>query len=133
MRGFRFLRPWVGAPKPGPRAPPLGGNKMAKVNEDNTAKKNPRKRGRPFEKGNPGGPGRGNGKDKVCREALAVIRDEFNDEDLRAVVRKLIEKAKGGDAKAAALLLAYKAGKPPETVNLNAQGINIIIEDMPAK
>lgn len=68
-----------------------------------------------------GGPGRGNGKDKVCREALAIIRDAVSDEDLREVVAKLVSAAKLGNVRAATLLLSYKAGKPPETVNIGTE------------
>lgn len=81
--------------------------------------KNGAKRGR-FKKGNPGGPGRGKGKrDNSIENALNIIREAITEEDLTAVIQRMVKAAKAGNVRAAQLLLAYKAGKPKETVEIS--------------
>jgi len=85
--------------------------------------KNAAKRGRPFKKGNPGGPGRGKGKrDNSVENALNIIREAVTEEDLTAVIQRMVKAAKAGNVRAAQLLLAYKAGKPKETVEIAGEG-----------
>jgi hypothetical protein len=47
----------------------------------------------------------------------SVLLDAVSDDDLRAVARKLVEQAKGGDTAAAKVLLAYVVGRPAGVVN----------------
>lgn len=77
------------------------------------------KRGR-FKKGNPGGPGRGKGKrDNSVGDALNLIREAITKEELIAIIKRMVTAAKSGNVRAAQLLLAYKAGKPKETVEIS--------------
>jgi hypothetical protein len=68
-----------------------------------------------FTKGNAGGPG-----NPIARQ-VAAMRQEFfaaaTKEDMAAIARALIEKAKQGDVAAARLVLQYTLGKPAETVD----------------
>jgi len=47
----------------------------------------------------------------------SLLLDAVSDDDLRAVVRKLVEQARGGDTAAAKLLLAYVVGRPAGVVD----------------
>jgi hypothetical protein len=47
----------------------------------------------------------------------SIALDAVTEEDLRAVVRKLVDQAKAGDPAAAKFLLAYVIGRPTEAVN----------------
>ncbi len=71
-------------------------------------------RGR-FAKGNRGGPGNPFGR-RVAQLRKAML-DVVEEEDLQAIVRKLIQLAREGDVAAARLVLAYTLGKPAETVD----------------
>jgi hypothetical protein len=68
-----------------------------------------------FAAGNPGGPG------NPFARRTAELRREFlaeaSGEDLRAVCRALLERAKGGDVAAAKLALGYLVGKPEKAVD----------------
>src|SRR5262249_20480454 len=70
-----------------------------------TASKNgnqtPGKRGKPFERGNPGGPGRRDG----SRNAATLLLDKLAEGDGEEILRKTLEDAKGGDANARKLVL----------------------------
>jgi hypothetical protein len=46
-----------------------------------------------------------------------LLLDAVSDDDLRAVVRKLVEQARAGDVAAAKLLFAYLIGRPAGVVN----------------
>jgi len=65
-----------------------------------------------FAPGNPGGPGRP-GNTKVAELRTALL-SEVTAEDVAAVVRALVDKAKSGDVAAARLLLPYIVGPPPD-------------------
>ncbi len=72
---------------------------MAKLN----ASKNDRKtRGKPFERGNPGGPGRPAG----SRNRATLLLDRLAESDGRDILAKTIEAAKGGDLRAADIVLS---------------------------
>jgi hypothetical protein len=58
-------------------------------------------RGRPFEKGHPGGPGRSAG----SRNRASLVLDAMADEAASEILNKVVEAAKGGDLRAAELLL----------------------------
>jgi hypothetical protein len=60
-----------------------------------------RTRGRPFEEGNPGGPGRPNG----SRNKATIVLEKMLEEDGEAVVQAVVEAAKNGDMTAARLVL----------------------------
>lgn len=62
-----------------------------------------------FAKGNSGGPG--NPLAKRTAHIKRVLLDAVTDDDLRAIVKSLIEQAKGGNAKAAELILNRLVGK----------------------
>lgn len=76
-----------------------------------------------FAAGNPGGPGNPHG-GQVAR-LRSVMLDAVTPDDMRAVVRKLVELAKGGDLKAIDLLLNRTLGKadggPLLAVQMNQQ------------
>ncbi len=67
-----------------------------------------------FAKGNPGGPG-----NPFARQ-VAAMRQEFfaavTGEDVAAIARVMIEKAKEGDVAAARIVLQYTLGKPAARV-----------------
>src|SRR5437879_3639900 len=71
-------------------------------------------RGR-FARGNKGGPG--NPFARQVAASRAALLASVTAEDLAAIVRALIDKAKGGDVAAAKLVFAYVLGKPAETVD----------------
>jgi len=86
-------------PGPGQRVPPAGGRDAA---------------GR-FTAGNRGGPG-----NPFARHAAAMrqaVCRAVSEEDLQAITRALVEKAKDGDVAAAKLVLGYTAGKPAGAVD----------------
>ena len=66
------------------------------------SKNAPKKRGRPFEPGHAGGPGRPSG----SRNAATLVLDKMAEDDAKAVLQAQLEKAKGGDQRAAEIILA---------------------------
>lgn len=58
-------------------------------------------RGKPFAKGNPGGPGRRDG----SRNAATLLLDKLAEGDGEEILRKTLKDAKGGDANARKLVL----------------------------
>ena len=79
---------------------------------ESTSGRDPRGR---FAAGNPGGPGNPFARRVgALRSALVKCVQE---EDIAAVARALIEKARNGDIAAAKLLFGYVLGKPSEAVN----------------
>jgi hypothetical protein len=71
-------------------------------------------RGR-FARGNVGGPG-----NPFTRQAAAfrkALCDTVTDDDIQALTRMLLDKAKGGDVAAAKLLFTYTIGRPADVVN----------------
>jgi hypothetical protein len=71
-------------------------------------------RGR-FAKSNLGGPG--NPHARRVAQYRRALWNAVTDEDIAAIVRRQIEKAKDGDTAAAKLVLEYTAGKPVPTVD----------------
>ena len=67
-----------------------------------------------FTKGNPGGPGSPFAR-RVSRLRSLIVQ-ELTDDDLQAIVRRLVADAREGDLSAAKLLLTYAVGKPTEPV-----------------
>jgi len=68
-----------------------------------------------FCRGNKGGPG-----NPFARKTAALrqaLLDTVTAEDLQAIVRQLIQKAKEGDVSAARLVLSYTVGKPDKAVD----------------
>ncbi len=72
---------------------------MTTANGSKIAKKT---RGRPFAPGNPGGPGRPEG----SRNRATVLLDKIASADAEGVLRRTVEAAKGGDLRAADIILA---------------------------
>jgi hypothetical protein len=68
---------------------------------ENTAQEQ-RKRGRPFQKGMSGNPG---GKPTGTRNKATLLLDGISDDDLKAIVDKLVAEAKSGDLIAIKILL----------------------------
>jgi hypothetical protein len=68
-----------------------------------------------FAKNNPGGPG--NPHARHCARMLALLRASISDDDMVAIIRKLVEKARAGDVSAAKLLMSYQLGKPAPAPN----------------
>ena len=77
------------------------------------------KRGR-FVKGNCGGPG-GNPQAKRAAELRAVLFKAVTDGDLEAVIAKMIDQARDGDAAARKELLDRLWGKPAQAVELSGE------------
>src|SRR5262249_7667878 len=68
-------------------------------------------RGKPFQRGNPGGPGR---PPRTAEEKyLDSVTSACAPADLKAVTAKVLEKARAGDMKAAALLFKVLLGDDP--------------------
>ena len=63
-----------------------------------------------FAPGNTGGPG--NPHARRTAHIKRVLLDAITDDDLRAIIKSLIEQAKAGNAKAAELILNRLVGKP---------------------
>lgn len=63
-----------------------------------------------FATGNRGGPGNPNA--KRTAHFKRVLLDAITDDDLRSIVKSLIEQARSGNAKAAELILNRLVGKP---------------------
>lgn len=61
-------------------------------------------------------PGAGRKPKEVEAGLMELLRKCWTEEDREACVRKMGEKAKGGDREAFALLMAYTYGKPKERV-----------------
>jgi hypothetical protein len=68
-----------------------------------------------FAKGNAGGPG--NPFARRTAQMRRVLCDAVSEEDLAAIARQMLEKAKGGDVAAAKLLLGYVVGQPVQAVD----------------
>jgi hypothetical protein len=75
-----------------------------------------------FTKGNPGGPG--NPTFRKLAAARRIILETVSDDDLRAVVHVLLERAKNGEIEAAKLLLAYRCGRPAGVVNPDREDLD---------
>jgi hypothetical protein len=80
----------------------------------NTNPTNRDEKGR-FRKGNPGGPGNPFGRQVAKLRQIAL--EAVSEEDLRAIMEVLKEKARQGDIAAIKLLLSYTVGKPQPAVN----------------
>lgn len=65
-----------------------------------------------FAQGNPGGPG--NPHAKRVGELRTALLDAVTPEDMRAVVKALVEAARGGDVAAARVLFERTLGRPVE-------------------
>ena len=68
---------------------------------DDASKKPSETRGRPFEPGNPGGPSRPAG----SRNKATLVLDQIADDAGKAILERMVEAAKGGDMRAAELVL----------------------------
>ncbi len=88
---------------------------MAKLSASKNDKKT---RGKPFEPGNPGGPGRPAG----SRNRATLLLDKLAETDGRDILTKTIEAAKGGDLRAADIVLSrvwpVRRGGRPVTFEL---------------
>ena len=69
-----------------------------------------------FAPGNRGGPGNPHAKRTAAIRGLLL--DTITDDDLRAIIAKLVEMAKGGDLAAARELLDRTIGKPKSTAEI---------------
>lgn len=82
--------------------------------------------GRPFQKGNPGGPGNPLGP-KVMALKMAMY-DAVGTKDLDKLIRTHLRKAIAGDVDSARLILDRCFGKPKETVELKVGFVGILAE-----
>jgi hypothetical protein len=83
---------------------------------------NHRPRGRPFQKGVSGNPA---GKPKGTRNRASAMLEAIDDDDLRAIVSKIVEKAKAGDLVAAKLIFDRVAPAPKRrTVGIDLHAID---------
>ena len=78
-----------------------------------------------FAPGNPGGPGNPHGKRTAALRAM--VTEAVTDDDLRAVVAKLVELAKGGDLAAIRELLDRTIGKPVAAVAVVADTTSVVV------
>lgn len=76
---------------------------------------------------------RGNPFARRLGKLRALVLDAVLDEDVRAVIRKLVDLAKAGNPAAAKLLLAYVIGRPTEAVNPDRLDLDEfrLLEDCP--
>lgn len=75
-------------------------------------------------KGSTGNPG---GYSKTRREARATFCDAIKDKDMRAIAEKLTEMAIDGNLNAIELVLAYKIGKPVQSLALEEPTSNVLV------
>src|SRR5260370_28301433 len=84
-----------------------------------------------------------------CARMLALLRASICDEEMVAIIRKLVEKTRAGDVSAAKLLLSYKLGKPAPAPNpdqidrdewehyqrdtINLQEVQQVLSSLPAR
>ncbi len=95
-------------PQPNETVPPLPSPGPTAANPAPTEPSGRDSRGR-FCRGNPGGPG-----NPFARKTAALrqaLLDTVTVEDLQAIVRRLLQKAKEGDVAAARLVLSYAIDK----------------------
>lgn len=81
-------------------------------------------RGRPFAKGNPGGPGRP--KREVEESYLVALRAEVSIADWQKVAKKAVEQAKEGDDRARTWLSKYLL--PAELADPVGDGLQRLVE-----
>ena len=71
-----------------------------------------KKRGKPFERGHPGGPGRPEG----SRNKATLLLDQIATDEGQEILRKVVEAAKSGDARSAEIILSriwpVRKGRP---------------------
>lgn len=82
-----------------------------------------------FQRGNAGGPGRKK-KTDAERSVLELVRDGVSEEDVVAIFRAQVNKAKRGDTRAAQLVLSYRVGNPSQDLNVSVSG-ELLLLDMP--
>jgi Family of unknown function (DUF5681) len=88
---------------------------------DNSAR-DQRARGKPFQQGVSGNPA---GKPKGARNRASAMLEAIDDDDLRAIVAKIVEKAKAGDLVAAKLIFDRVAPPPKSrTVSIDLPAID---------
>jgi hypothetical protein len=61
----------------------------------------------------------GNPNSRRMHDLRRVLLEAVGDDDIRAVVARLFEQAKGGDVQAAKLVLEYAVGRPAQSVELS--------------
>jgi uncharacterized protein with von Willebrand factor type A (vWA) domain len=83
-----------------------------------------------FAAGNRGGPG--NPHSKRTAHIKRVLLDAVSDDDLREIIKSLIEQAKGGNTKAAELVLDRLIGKPTAEPLAGAAEIELTDEEQAA-
>jgi hypothetical protein len=84
-----------------------------------------------FAKGNPGGPGNPHAKRVAwLREALL---EAVSEDDLRAIARTLVKKAKGGDLPAIRELLNRVIGKAPDDVEAGPPDVIVVRTGVPER
>ena len=82
-----------------------------------------------FAKGNPGGPGNPHAKRVAwLREALL---EAVSEDDLRAIARTLVKKAKGGDLPAIRELLNRVIGKAPDDAEASPPEVIVVRTGVP--
>ncbi len=88
-----------------------------------TGIKRERGQGKPFKKGQPGGPGRPKGSyDKKAAELKAALLAAITEQDIKDIAAGLIRAAKKGEARAAKELFDRVWGKAPQAVEVTGEG-----------
>ena len=81
-----------------------------------------------FTAGNPGGPG--NPHARRVADIRRTLMEEVSDDDLRQLVRTLVDKGKGGDVVAAREVLDRLVGKPKASLSIEQEQENIVFGEV---
>ena len=107
---------------------PLSLNELDATMSKNMPSPNGRNGNGKFAKGNAGGPGNPYAR-RVAR-LRGLLLDAVSDDDLKAIVSAMVQKAKGGDLNAAREVLTRIIGKPadapdPDRLDVDGMGIDL--------
>jgi hypothetical protein len=104
------------------RSKVLGSSRSQRLIVADNSTRDQRPRGRPFQKGVSGNPA---GKPKGARNRASTMLEAIDDNDLRAIVGKIVQKAKAGDLVAAKLIFDRVAPAPKSrTVGIDLEAID---------
>jgi len=70
------------------------------------------------------------GADKRKNEYRDALRDAVSMDDFKAVIEKLVEKAKDGDIRATQELLNRILGKPDQSIDVTSEGAGIVVPEL---
>jgi len=70
------------------------------------------------------------GVDKRKNEYREALREAVSMDDFKAVIEKLVEKAKDGDVRATQELLNRVLGKPDQSIDVTSEGAGIVVPEL---